>query len=121
MGLEPTTPCLQSRCSSQLSYVPEGTIVPTGGDGIRATCRAVDRVGVDVDGDAAVAPRCARRVYWCTRWWFAQSESDSAHGGPNPKMFGVSFHAAIQTALSGGSSGFRTIAATSRMPEQRLL
>ncbi len=30
MGLEPTTPCLQSRCSSQLSYVPEGTpIVPS--------------------------------------------------------------------------------------------
>ena len=24
MGLEPTTPCLQSRCSSQLSYVPGG-------------------------------------------------------------------------------------------------
>ena len=24
MGLEPTTPCLQSRCSSQLSYSPEG-------------------------------------------------------------------------------------------------
>ena len=24
MGLEPTTPCLQSRCSSQLSYVPRG-------------------------------------------------------------------------------------------------
>ena len=23
MGFEPTTPCLQSRCSSQLSYVPE--------------------------------------------------------------------------------------------------
>ena len=23
MGIEPTTPCLQSRCSSQLSYVPE--------------------------------------------------------------------------------------------------
>ena len=22
MGLEPTTPCLQSRCSSQLSYAP---------------------------------------------------------------------------------------------------
>jgi hypothetical protein len=22
MGLEPTTPCLQSRCSRQLSYVP---------------------------------------------------------------------------------------------------
>ena len=22
MGIEPTTPCLQSRCSSQLSYVP---------------------------------------------------------------------------------------------------
>ncbi len=26
MGLEPTTPCLQSRCSSQLSYVPEGLL-----------------------------------------------------------------------------------------------
>ena len=25
MGLEPTTPCLQSRCSSQLSYVPGST------------------------------------------------------------------------------------------------
>ena len=23
MGLEPTTPCLQSRCSSQLSYAPK--------------------------------------------------------------------------------------------------
>ena len=23
IGLEPTTPCLQSRCSSQLSYSPE--------------------------------------------------------------------------------------------------
>ncbi len=22
-GLEPVTPCLQSRCSSQLSYIPE--------------------------------------------------------------------------------------------------
>ena len=22
-GVEPTTPCLQSRCSSQLSYTPE--------------------------------------------------------------------------------------------------
>ncbi len=28
MGLEPTTPCLQSRCSSQLSYVPLQPIVP---------------------------------------------------------------------------------------------
>src|SRR3954471_898870 len=38
MGLEPTTPCLQSRCSSQLSYVPaptaydrtERALVPSG-------------------------------------------------------------------------------------------
>ena len=29
MGLEPTTFCLQSRCSSQLSYVPEGSHEPT--------------------------------------------------------------------------------------------
>ena len=25
MGIEPTTPCLQSRCSSQLSYSPEAS------------------------------------------------------------------------------------------------
>ena len=31
MGLEPTTPCLQSRCSSQLSYVPDGATRVAGG------------------------------------------------------------------------------------------
>ena len=31
MGLEPTTPCLQSRCSSQLSYVPEWGLVQDSG------------------------------------------------------------------------------------------
>ena len=30
MGLEPTTPCLQSRCSSQLSYVPAGRFQDSG-------------------------------------------------------------------------------------------
>jgi hypothetical protein len=30
MGLEPTTPCLQSRCSSQLSYVPAFIAVENG-------------------------------------------------------------------------------------------
>ena len=30
MGLEPTTPCLQSRCSSQLSYVPVCSSMPRG-------------------------------------------------------------------------------------------
>ena len=30
MGLEPTTPCLQSRCSSQLSYVPVALYCPRG-------------------------------------------------------------------------------------------
>jgi hypothetical protein len=29
MGLEPTTPCMQSRCSSQLSYVPDEASVVT--------------------------------------------------------------------------------------------
>src|SRR5579875_3932653 len=33
MGLEPTTPCLQSRCSSQLSYVPEGSRTRRGTSG----------------------------------------------------------------------------------------
>src|SRR5437879_3142817 len=32
MGIEPTTPCLQSRCSSQLSYVPAAR---PGGHGCR--------------------------------------------------------------------------------------
>jgi hypothetical protein len=30
MGLEPTTPALQRRCSSQLSYVPAVDMVPAG-------------------------------------------------------------------------------------------
>ena len=42
-------------------------------------------------------------------------------GGPNPKMFGVSFHAAIQIALSGVRFGLPVAAASSRIPEQRLL
>ena len=45
MGLEPTTPCLQSRCSSQLSYVPEwGLLRIAGGSGqssLRATALGV--------------------------------------------------------------------------------
>ncbi len=36
MGLEPTTPCLQSRCSSQLSYVPWISAVSVG-DGCGGT------------------------------------------------------------------------------------
>ena len=37
MGIEPTTPCLQSRCSSQLSYVPARVATlpaRTGGHGV---------------------------------------------------------------------------------------
>ena len=53
MGLEPTTPCLQSRCSSQLSYVPEGTISVAGGpeaarvrdtEGMADTCTHLDQI-----------------------------------------------------------------------------
>ncbi len=36
-------------------------------------------------------------------------------------MFGVLFHAAIQTAFSGTLPGSPTTAAASRMPEHRLL
>ena len=39
-------------------------------------------------------------TYWWTRWPLAHNESDRAHGGPNPKVFGVPFQAAIQTASS---------------------
>src|SRR5215207_1632976 len=60
-------------------------------------------------------------MYWWTRWWLFQSPSSSAHGGPNPKMFGVLFHAAIHNAFSGTLVVSRTDAATSRMPEHRLL
>src|SRR3954454_4761308 len=56
MGLEPTTPCLQSRCSSQLSYVPEEAIsvaVPSTGSARSSTTRrgAVGTV------DASLEPR----------------------------------------------------------------
>ena len=49
MGLEPTTPCLQSRCSSQLSYIPgDGAAGPLslsnyGGGGIQLTRRLKGR------------------------------------------------------------------------------
>ncbi len=33
MGFEPTTPCLQSRCSSQLSYVPVAALRISGRGG----------------------------------------------------------------------------------------
>ena len=49
MGLEPTTPCLQSRCSSQLSYVPEG--IPMVPIGRARRSRAANRAG--------------RRPRWC--------------------------------------------------------
>ena len=52
--------------------------------------------------------------------WVRHHTSDSAQGGPNPKMFGVLFHAAIQTALSGTLVAVE-IAAASRIPEHRLL
>jgi len=42
MGLEPTTPCLQSRCTSQLSYVPETKPHST------AEIRTLDAVAKDV-------------------------------------------------------------------------
>ena len=47
MGFEPTTPCLQSRCSSQLSYVP-GTWSTVQGTMDRAELR--------------------RRAGWARRW-----------------------------------------------------
>jgi hypothetical protein len=53
MGLEPTTPCLQSRCSSQLSYVPLRSSMP----------RSREEPGGELDvndvGGASVAPRRA--------------------------------------------------------------
>ncbi len=42
MGLEPTTPCVQSRCSSQLSYVPETKPHSTG------EIRTLDAVAKDL-------------------------------------------------------------------------
>ena len=37
MGIEPTTPCLQSRCSSQLSYVPVVRALPGRDHAIRSS------------------------------------------------------------------------------------
>ena len=60
MGIEPTTPCLQSRCSSQLSYVPEGmspdgnrhTIPPR--RPVRSRPLAVHPLSRDVQTDTAI-------------------------------------------------------------------
>ena len=45
MGLEPTTPCLQSRCSSQLSYVPGAVQVALGLASWSINSAAGDRAG----------------------------------------------------------------------------
>jgi|SoiMethySBSTD1v2_1073268.scaffolds.fasta_scaffold21867_1 hypothetical protein len=51
MGFEPTTPCLQSRCSSQLSYVPEVVGQRTGQVGAGANGGSAEVVGRRRDGD----------------------------------------------------------------------
>ena len=66
MGIEPTTPCLQSRCSSQLSYVPVLGIPrmePDHDTGLDARHgrpislrRAVHPLASDVEPDTAVEP-----------------------------------------------------------------
>ena len=63
MGLEPTTPCLQSRCSSQLSYSPSReprwyrTVHPH-----RADLAQVD--GVNFRWRGMVRPALAIRRHW---------------------------------------------------------
>src|SRR5437764_7793161 len=44
MGLEPTTPCLQSRCSSQLSYVPKSPPTVVRHDEQMGSVRRLDHV-----------------------------------------------------------------------------
>ena len=66
MGIEPTTPCLQSRCSSQLSYVPEGmslkrdwyTIPPA--QRVRSSTLAVNPLTSNIHADAAIQPEGIR-------------------------------------------------------------
>ena len=53
MGIEPTTPCLQSRCSSQLSYVPV-----RGGQSARQapspkTTTVLNRAGLEAAADGS--------------------------------------------------------------------
>ena len=64
MGFEPTTPCLQSRCSSQLSYVPEVVGQRTGQVGAGANERlGGGRRGAGVTRTATVgAARCPGAV-----------------------------------------------------------
>ncbi len=45
MGLEPTTPCLQSRCSSQLSYIPDAEGCRPAGHRTTSGCSIVGRHG----------------------------------------------------------------------------
>src|ERR1700728_5420837 len=54
-GLEPATSCLQSRCSSQLSYVPRPAIVGTGLEWIRSPVEVARPAGRG-------SGRCSRRA-----------------------------------------------------------
>ena len=61
MGIEPTTPCLQSRCSSQLSYVPRLGIPRTEPEHDTSQVgRAVHPLASDFEADAAIE---AERVH----------------------------------------------------------
>ena len=53
MGLEPTTPCLQSRCSSQLSYVPVqlSLFAGVGAHGCHSSTAPVPSTGVTIVPD----------------------------------------------------------------------
>ena len=70
MGLEPTTPCLQSRCSSQLSYVPVTGVsvgaTRTGPPRQGGPVRTVQAAGgVRLERPRAPAPRTWA---WCPCW-----------------------------------------------------
>src|SRR4029450_696356 len=77
MGLEPTTPCLQSVCSSQLSYVPGGGPAPWAGTisvpvrtrGRSSWCLAPAAGGCDPPG--------RRR----RSWWVGPAASGGVTGG----------------------------------------
>src|SRR5680860_861754 len=56
-GLEPLTPCLQSRCATNCATAPEWTSRPTGSDrSVRRRSNLVGGLGPDILGRGVVGP-----------------------------------------------------------------
>jgi signal peptidase I len=84
MGLEPTTPCLQSRCSSQLSYVPPHAPSP-----VRRVPRASPPHRRAPDAAVPARPRLAEHLdrLGFDEFWCGEHHSSGWETIASPEMF----------------------------------